>query len=176
MFLTVQRIVNGNLTGLQRQVQFRQGGTLMQSDYEPIGSGDIRRALSNKAIVVNRDEDEIKFALTITGSGWHPPGLDDLRGRRLVRLGCILPMSQQTSGGAITPIRTARTDVAPYAHAMTPKGLVSTSLEDWTPGSVSGALYYIVTFFPLLDGYAEFSGGFNQGGGRYNWTLDFQEK
>lgn len=176
MFVTIQRLVNGSPSGFTRQVRFQQGGTLMQTDYKTIGDGEVRRSLSNKALVIERDETEIKFAFSVSGTGWQSPGLDDLQGRRLIRFGCILPMCQQSDEGGITPIRTARTDVAPYAIAMTPRGLVPTSISEWVPGAVEGALYYLVYYFPVLDGYSLYSGGRDQASAKYNWTLDFQEK
>jgi hypothetical protein len=175
MFLTLQELVNGTPTGLERQVRFQQGGTLMQSDYEQLGHGDVRRALSNKALALSNDD--IKFGLRVSGSGWQKPGLDDIDFSKVLRLGCIEPMCQQTSGGAITPMRTAREDLDPYAFAVMENGpLRPTTLTDWAPAAVTGALYYLVYFYPVLDGFARFSGSLDQAGGQYGWTLDFQEK
>jgi hypothetical protein len=175
MFLTLQQLVNDVPTGLQRQVRFQQGGTLMQTDYEKLGHGEIRRALSNKALALSNDN--IKFGLGVSGSGWQSPGLDDMNWVLPVRMGCLLPLCQQSNGGAITPMRTAREDVGPYAMAiMANRGPVQTTLTDWTPAAVTGALYYLVYFYPVLDGYARFSGGLDQASGEFRWTLDFQEK
>lgn len=175
MFLTIQQLVNDVPTGMERQVRFLQGGTLLQSDYEQLGHGEIRRALSNKALALSNDN--IKFGTGVSGSGWQSPGLDDMDWSLPVRMGCILPLCQQSAGGAITPMRTPRDDVDPYAMAIMPnRGPVQTTLTDWAPAAVSGALYYLVYFYPVLDGYARFSGGLDQGAGEYRWTLDFQEK
>lgn len=175
MFLTIQPLVNGSPSGLQRQVRFLQGGTLMQSDYEQIGHGEVRRSLANTALALSNDD--IKLGMRVSGSGWQSPGLDDVNWKLPVRLGCINPLCQQTSGGAITPMRTAREDVEPYAMAIMPNGNPRpTTLTDWTPAAVTGALYYLIYFYPLLDGYARFSGGIDQRSGEYSWSLDFQEK
>lgn len=174
MFLTIQPLVNGVPTGQERKVLFRQGGILLQSDYEQIGHGDVRRSLANSALALSNDN--IKFGLQISGSGWQKPGLDDVNFKGMVRLGWVEPFAQQTAGGAITPMRTARTDVDPFAYATTERGLVDTTLTDWTPAAVTGALFYTVNFYPLLDGYARYSGGFDQASRKYRWTLDFQEK
>lgn len=174
MILTLQQLVSGSPSGLEHKVAFANGATLMQSDYEQIGLGDVRRAVSNKALAVANDT--LKYATRISGSGWQKPGLDGLNFKLPVRMGCIEPMCQQTSGGAITPVRTARSDLAAYAYAMTAAGLVKTTLTGWTPAAVTGALYYLVNFYPVLDGYARFSGGIDQASGTFSWTLDFQEK
>jgi hypothetical protein len=174
MFLTIQQLVNGEPVGLQHLVQFENGGLLMQSDYEQIGHGDVRRSNSNKALALSNDE--IKFSVRITGSAWQKPGLDGINWRLPVRVGFIEPMAQQTEGGAITPIRTSREDLAPYAHAMTEQGFVETSLDGWEPLEVADALYYIVNYYPVMDGYGRYSGGLDQRSGEYSWSLDFQEK
>jgi hypothetical protein len=174
MFLTIQQLVNGEPVGLEYLVQFKNGGILMQSDYEHIGHGEIRRSLSNKALGLSNDN--IKYGFQVNGSGWQKPGLDSINWNSAVRIGCIAPFAQQTDGSAITPVRTARSDIAPYAFAMTSGGLVSTPLEGWAPVPVAGALYYNVYFFPVMDGIARYRGKLDQGGARYSWTLDFQEK
>jgi hypothetical protein len=175
MFLTIQSLVNGSPSGLKRHVRFQQGGTLMQSEYEQIGHGDVRRSLSNKALALANDN--IKYGFQITGSGWQSPGLDDINFSLPVRLGCINPICQQSSGGAISPVRTARDDVSAYAVAVMPdRSPVRTPLSGWTPTAVTGALYYLVYFYPVLDGYARYRGGIDQASGQFRWTLDFQEK
>jgi hypothetical protein len=174
MMLTVQQLVSGVPFGLEHKVAFVNGAILMQSDYEQIGIGEVRRTVSNKAIVDANDT--LKYATRLSGSGWMKPGLDGMNFKLPVRMGCIEPMCQQTSGGAITPVRTARSDIAAYAFAVTATGIVKTTLTGWTPAAVTGALYYLVNYYPILDGYARFSGGHDQASGKFNWTLDFQEK
>ena len=174
MILTIQQLVSGSPSGLEHKVAFANGATLMQSEYEQIGMGEIRRAFSNKALADANAN--IKLATRVSGSGWMKPGLDGLNYKPPVRMQCIEPLCQQTSGGAITPIRTARTDFPQYAFAMTASGLVKTTLTGWTPVAVSGATYYLVHFYPVLDGYARYSGALDQAGGVFNWTLDFEEK
>jgi hypothetical protein len=175
MFLTIQPLVNGTPSGLKRQVGFQQGGLLMQSEYEQIGYGEVRRSLSNKGLALSKDN--IKFALRVSGSGIHSPGLDDMNWKLPVRLGCIKPLCQQSNGGAITPVRTTRDDVAPFALAIMPNGTPRpTTLTSWTPAAVTGALFYQIYFYPLMDGFARFRGGYDERNGEYVWTLDFQEK
>lgn len=175
MILTLQSLVSGTPSGLKRQVRFQQGGLLMQSDYEQIGHGEVRRSLSNKALALSNDN--IKFAFRVSGSGIHSPGLDDMNWKLPVRLGCIKPFCQQSSGGAISPVRTARDDVSAYAVAVMPKGPPRpTTLTSWTPAAVTGALFYLIYFYPVLDGFARFSSDYDERSGEYNWTLDFQEK
>lgn len=172
MILTVQQLVAGAPSGLQRKVEFSQGGMTMQQSLEPVGIGSIRRALSGKAARVSP---YAKYRSTISGSGWQPSGLDDIDWRGKVRIGCIAPISQQTTGAAIVPVRTARGDVSPWAHAVTPAGLVNTSVTGWTPDAVAGATLYIVHFMPLLDGYATFSSEFDQSSGNFGWSVEFEE-
>jgi hypothetical protein len=175
MILTIQELVSGSVSGLQHKVKFAHGGHLMQSDYELIGLGETRRAFSNRGLRVPLSS--IKYAVRVSGGGWQKPGLDGVDFKKSVRVGFIEPMCQQTTGAAITPVRTSRSDVSPYAFAVMPSGLlVKTTLSGWAPVAVSGASYYLVYFYPLLDGDAKFSGSFDQAGGSYNWTLDFQEK
>jgi hypothetical protein len=174
MILTLQQLVSGSPSGLEHKIAFANGATLMQSDYEQVGIGDVRRAHSNKALVDANAN--IKYATRVSGSGWMSPGLDGLNFKLPVRMNCIQPLCQQTSGGAITPIRSKRADIAAWCFAMTASGLVKTTLSTWTPVAVTGALYYLIYFYPVLDGYARYSGGIDQGGGSFNWTLDFEEK
>lgn len=172
MILTLQQLVSGSVNGLKHNVRFAQGGHLMQSDYEQIGQGEVRRAWSNKAL--RSALASLKYRVSLSGSGWQKPGLDGLDFKLPMRVGFIEPMCQQTSGGAITPVRTARTDISAYAFAVTASGLVPTTLSSWTPAAVTGALYYLVYFYPQMDGYVKFSGGFDQAGG-YSWNMEFEE-
>jgi hypothetical protein len=177
MFLTIQPLVNGTPSGLKREVHFQQGGLLMQSELDLIGDGQVRRSLSNKPLVVPRTASEKKYAFTITGAGWQPPGLDDFQGWTPVQVGCIQPLSQQSSGGPITPIRNARSDVNKTALALVPgQGLVKTTLSGWTPAAVTGATKYYISFYPLLDGLARYRGALDQATGQFRWTLEFLEK
>lgn len=173
MILTVQNLVNGSPAGLQHKVRFGHGGTLMQGDYQPVGLGEVRRTWSNRAL---RDAlDEIKYACTIAGNGWQSAGLHGLNLLLPVRVGFIAPMCQQSAGGAITPIRTARSDIAPYAVAIKDSGPVNTTLTGWTPGAVVGALYYLIYFYPEMDGYLTLGDGLDEGSGTFDWTLNFEE-
>ncbi|MDR2221026.1 MAG: hypothetical protein LBE24_10695 [Methylobacillus sp.] len=174
MFITIQQLVNDLPSGMERQVRFQHGGTLSQTDYEEIGHGDIRRAHSNKALAISNAN--IKLSLSVSGSGWQSPGLDDVNWRLPVRLGCMLPLCQQTSGGAIVPVRPVRSDVESFGFGVTSTGLVNTPLTGLEPAPVAGALYYLVYFYPALDGYGRFKGGFDQRSGEYRWSVDFQEK
>ena len=173
MILTIQQLVSGSPSGLERKVRFSAGGTLMQGEYDIIGPGEIRRAFSGKALDLTPYG---KLVTSVSGSGWQSAGLDDLLRAKVYRTGFIKPLCQQSDGSAITPMRTARSDVAPYAFAVTASGVVKTTLTGWTPAAVAGALYYLIYFYPELDGRIRFKESLDQLNATYNWTLDFEEK
>lgn len=170
--LTIQALLSGAPTGLLHRISFEQGGITMQQTLSKVGIGSVRRALSGKAA---RVAPYSKFVSKISGSGWQPTGLDGLNWLGRVRIGCIEPISQQTTGAAIIPERTARGDASPWAHAITPNGIVSTTMSGWAPVAVAGAAFYVVHFLPQLDGYAQFSSEFDQSSGNFTWSIDFEE-
>lgn len=174
MNLTIQQLVNGEPVGLIHTVEFAQGGLLMQGDYEQVGLGEIRRAFSNKAVA--NAKESIKLAVSVQGEGWHKPGLDAINWRLPVRIGFLVPLCQQSDGSAITPMRTSRDDVDPFAVAIVGGRPVSTPMTGWTPNAVTGASYYLVNFYPLLDGFARYACSLDQGGGKFSWSLNFEEK
>jgi hypothetical protein len=174
MNLTIQQLVNGEPVGITYQVEFDQGGLLMQSDYEQIGHGEIRRSFSNKAIANSKDT--IKLAVSVSGDGVLKPGLDGINWRLPVRIGFVLPITQQSDGSAITPVCTARDDLDPFAFAKVGRRMVTTGVTDWAPDEVEGAEYYLVHFYPLLDGFARYSGSYDESGRRYSWSINFEEK
>ena len=102
-----------------------------------------------------------KLSTQIAGNGWIPPGLSGLDTSAPLSLACAAPLSK--SGGAaginIGPSSTRRNDAdfTPLAFAILGDGtrqeasLTVASNGDCTITPVTGAAYYLVMYWPILQ-------------------------
>ncbi|AZZ92743.1 hypothetical protein EUZ85_19255 [Hahella sp. KA22] len=102
-----------------------------------------------------------KYRVTVSGSGWYPPGLQSVDFSGAVLLASIAPLSIVGGVGDIVigadTDRRAEANYAPYAHAIMIDGSrqdaeLSVAVNgDCTITPVAGAVRYQVFWFPVMS-------------------------
>ena len=97
-----------------------------------------------------------RLRVTLSGSGWMPPGLAMLDFSAPMTLKCGLPSSVSSVSNVLTLPAARRTDAGytPYAWAQTDTGVTNTAVslsgDTATCTTVAGAVAYTVMYWPQL--------------------------
>ena len=146
--------------------------------YAPRGDGVIR--YRSKGRPVKFRQHDLRWSITVAGSGWMGPGLAGLDFDQPLELRCTAPQSLYTTSLTTTIPGTPRPDKAPWAHAYVAGNWVDTPLA-WdgttaTITSVAGATEYHVRWLPMfmvLMGRPE--DGLDPAGGIFTWHFTAEE-
>lgn len=125
--------------------------------YEPIGGEHIFRTINGRGVGQSTWR---KTRVTTSGTGWIPPGLDEVDTRVQQAVACVVPklLSANLGTRVATVPGTFRTDAghAPYGlaimanHQAVPVP-VTRILNEVTVAAVAGAVAYKVGYYPLLN-------------------------
>lgn len=151
----------------------------LQQQIEPIGGSALLRLGQGTAI---KQATWRKRRITLSASGWCPPGLGALNWNSPLTLKCGLPESITTATTSATLPAGRRTDAGyePFARAHTAQGWRDTPLalagNAATITAVSGAVAYQVWYWPELSVYAEPPvQTFDQASAQASWDLVCEE-
>lgn len=151
----------------------------LQQSVEPIGGASLLRLGQGAAV---KQTTWRKRRVTLSASGWCPPGLDALNWDSPLTLKCGLPESITTATTAATLPAGRRSDAGyePFARAHlagewrdTPVVIAGNAA---TITAVSGAIAYQVWYWPVFVVYVEPPvTSFDQGSAQASWELVCEE-
>lgn len=151
----------------------------LQQRIEPIGGSTLLRLGQGAAV---KQTTWRKRRVTLSASGWCPPGLDALAWDTALTLKCGLPESITTATASATLPTARRTDAGyePFARAHTAHGWQDTPMtlagNAATITAVTGAIAYQVWYWPQLSVYAEPPAqDFDQASAQASWELVCEE-
>ena len=151
----------------------------LQQRIEPIGGSTLLRLGQGAAV---KQTTWRKRRVTLSASGWCPPGLDALNWDAPLTLKCGLPESITTATASATLPAARRTDAAPYGFAVDAIGLlrpvaVSLAGNTATLAVWAGAVSYQVLYYPLLTvrAPAGVRVEYDAAGAAAGWELVFEE-
>lgn len=152
----------------------------LQQRIEPIGGSTLLRLGQGAAV---KQTTWRKRRVTLSASGWCPPGLDALNWDSPLTLKCGLPESITTATASATLPAARRTDAGyePFARAHlanewrdTPCSMAGNIA---TITAVSGVVAYQVWYWPQMTVYAEPPvNTFDQATGQARWELICEEQ
>lgn len=147
--------------------------------YSPLGGFSTMRLGAGAAVQQKRWR---KVATTLSASGHVPPGLDAIDWDAPVTLGCVQARAIQSASNVVTLPTVRRTDAAPYGFAVMDAGqhLLRTEVtvvgDVATLAPVSGAVAYVVHYYPLLTVVTDGPGlSFDAGTCVASWDLQAEE-
>lgn len=151
----------------------------LQQRIEPVGGTSMLRLGLGAAV---KQTVWRKHRVTLSASGWCPPGLGALDWDSPLTLKCGLPESMTTATTSATLPAGRRTDAGyePFARAHTAQGWQDTTVSivgnAATITAVSGAVAYQVWYWPQLSVYAEPPAqDFDQSTAQASWELVCEE-
>ena len=131
-----------------------QSGAPVQR-YTPLGDGVVLRR--SKGAAVKMRHWDLRWAVTVSGSGWMGPGLAGLDYDQPLELRCTQPMDVHTTALTTTIPGQVRPDVAPWCLAYVGSDWTQTPV-DYDSGTgvatitaVAGALEYQVCWMPMFS-------------------------
>lgn len=128
----------------------------LSQTYEPIQAASIIRMADGGA--VKQTAWSGKLLTRIRGKGWAPHGLNALDYSASMELSCIAQRSITSASNVITIPAARRSDLAPTGFAVVDDQLISTSISivtnTATLGTVSGATFYSVYYYPKITVFA----------------------
>jgi hypothetical protein len=148
--------------------------------YAPLGDGPILRR--SKGAAVKFRHWDLRWAVSVSGSGWMGPGLAGLDYDQPLELRCTQQMEVRTTALTTTLPGTVRPDVAPWCLAYTGREWLktpvaynpTTKVATITPRA--GALEYQVCWMPVftvLMGRPE--RGLDPGVNTHDWSFTAEE-
>lgn len=154
-----------------------QAGALSQ-EYVPLGDAVPRRR-SRGALVKFRQWD-LRYAISVSGSGWIGPGLAGLNYDNPLELRCTAPMELWTDALTTELPTQVRPDHAPWAHADVDGRLLRTPLAFdagvVTLTAVPGATRYLVQWMPMFTvSLPRPSSALDQGARSASWSFTAEE-
>lgn len=152
----------------------------LQQQITVTGGASVRRMMNGAAIKQTQWQ---KLAVTLSGNGWCPLGLDALDYSGPLTLKCGLPRAIRSQSTSIALPVSRRTDAGyePFARAYLADGreveaAVSIAAHVATVTAVSGAVSYAVWYFPQLTVIASPPDeSFDQAGGECSWSISAEE-
>jgi len=153
----------------------------IDQSYESIGGETTLRTIDGTGI---KQETWRKLRTTISGGGWIPPGLAALDTAASIAVACIAPQGIVADAGRQATLPAARRADAghtPWAIALMPDGgqqatAIGIVGNVATADAVSGAVGYLVQYFPLVTCWINRpTQSFSRGGGAYRWEIIAEE-
>ena len=148
--------------------------------YSPLGDGVVRRR--SKGAAVKFRHWTLRWAISVSGSGWMGPGLAGLDYDQALELRCTQQMDIHTTALTTNIPGSVRPDVEPWALAFTGRDWVSTELAfdsgtgDVTITAVPGALEYQVCWMPMFTVFlSRPERGLDPGSGTHDWSFTAEE-
>lgn len=153
----------------------------LQQQITVTGGASMRRMMNGAAIKQTQWQ---KLAVTLSGNGWCPLGLDALDYSGPLTLKCGLPRAirSQSTSIALPVARRTDTGYEPFARAHLADGrevetAVSIAAHVATVSAVAGAVGYAVWYFPQLTVIASPPDeSFDQGGAECSWSISAEEE
>jgi len=153
----------------------------LQQQINVTGGASMRRMMNGAAIKQTQWQ---KLAVTLSGNGWCPLGLDALDYTGPLTLKCGLPRAirSQSTSIALPVARRTDTGYEPFARAHRADGrevetAVSIATHVATVTAVAGAVSYAVWYFPQLTVMASPPDeSFDQGGAECSWSITAEEQ
>lgn len=153
----------------------------LQQQVTVTGGASVRRMMNGAAIKQTQWQ---KLAVTLSGNGWCPLGLDALDYTGPLTLKCGLPRAIRSQSTSIALPVARRTDAGyePFARAHIADGrevetAVSIATHVATVTAVPGAVSYAVWYFPQLTVIASPPDeSFDQGGAECSWSISAEEQ
>lgn len=150
----------------------------ISQQYEPLGDGVIRRR-SRGAPVKFRHWD-LRWVISVSGSGWMGPGLAGLDFDQPLELRCTAPMELSTEALTTSIPTQVRPDHLPWVYAVVGGQLRRTGLSfdagEVTIDPVSGAERYVVQWMPVFTVLmSRPSSGLDQGARSSSWSFTAEE-
>lgn len=143
----------------------------------PLGGPEIIRLRGGAGVPMTHWQ---KSAISISGSGWMPPGLHGLDYTQPLELRCTKPLSIVGAHRGFTLSGSIRPDVAPWAQALIGDDWVNAALEvsgqSAQVAEMVGASLYRVCWMPLFIVAAKRpQEDLDAGAATHGWRLDCEE-
>lgn len=153
----------------------------LQQQITVTGGASTRRMMNGAALKQTQWQ---KLAVTLSGNGWCPLGLDALDYTGPLTLKCGLPRAirSQSTSIALPVARRTDTGYEPFARAHLADGrevetAVSIATHVATVTAVAGAVSYAVWYFPQITVIASPPDeSFDQGGAECSWSITAEEQ
>lgn len=145
--------------------------------YSPLGGPEVVRLSGGAGVQMMHWQ---KFAISVSGSGWMPPGLDGLDYSQRLELRCTKPLSMVGTHLEFLLTGTPRPDVSPWAQALVSGSWVDAGLQRagdlLTVQGVPGASLYRVCWMPVFTVSAKRPrGDLDASAATHGWQIDCEE-
>lgn len=148
-----------------------------ETSYEWLGGETILRTIGGAGI---KQETWRRLRVTISGSGWIPPGLEGIDTSTQQVVACIVPVAATCDGSRQATLPTTRradSGYTPWALALLPDASavetpVSFAGDVGTADAVAGAIGYQILYFPKITAWVSRPGSSgDHAQAAYRWEL-----